>query len=75
MALETDESRLGRLEGQVGELSTAVQDLGRRLDAGLAELRQELRATNARIDRLLLAMLAGAAGIIAALVVLAIRAE
>ncbi len=74
-ALETDESRLGRLEGQVGELSLATQDLRQEVRQHRQETREDLRALSARIDRLLLAMLAGAAGIMAALVVLAIRAE
>jgi putative exporter of polyketide antibiotics len=60
--------------------SIAIQDLSRRLDDGLLEIRQEVRETNgrmdqgfqavnARIDRLFLATWAIGGGIIAALVV------
>jgi uncharacterized coiled-coil protein SlyX len=73
MTTETDDSRLGRLEGQVGQQAIAIQEISRRLDTGLAEVRQELRVLNARIDRLFLSTWA-IGGIIAALVVQIIRA-
>jgi uncharacterized coiled-coil protein SlyX len=72
-ATESDDTRLGRLEGQMEQQSIAIQELSRRLDAGLQELRQELRAVNARIDRLFLATWAIGGGIIAALVVQIVR--
>ncbi len=79
-ATEGDDTRLGRLEGQMEQQSIAIQDLSRRLDDGLLEIRQEVRETNgrmdqgfqavnARIDRLFLATWAIGGGIIAALVV------
>jgi uncharacterized coiled-coil protein SlyX len=74
MTTETDDSRLGRLEGQVGQQAIAIQEISRRLDTGLAEVRQELRVLNARIDRLFLSTWAIGGGIIAALVVQIIRA-
>jgi uncharacterized coiled-coil protein SlyX len=73
MTTETDDSRLGRLEGQVGQQAIAIQEISRRLDTGLAEVRQEFRVLNARIDRLFLSTWA-IGGIIAALVVQIIRA-
>jgi uncharacterized coiled-coil protein SlyX len=73
MTTETDDSRLGWLEGQVGQQAIAIQEISRRLDTGLAEVRQELRVLNARIDRLFLSTWA-IGGIIAALVVQIIRA-
>jgi uncharacterized coiled-coil protein SlyX len=74
MTTETDDSRLGRLEGQVGQQAIAIQEISRRLDTGLAEVRQEFRVLNARIDRLFLSTWAIGGGIIAALVVQIIRA-
>jgi uncharacterized coiled-coil protein SlyX len=50
---ESDESRLGRLEGQMDQQSIAIQDLGRRLDTGLAEIRQEMRAVSNWMDQAL----------------------
>ncbi len=84
MTTETDDSRLGRLEGQAVQQTIAIQDLSRRLDTGLAEVRQEVRETNmridqlnTRIDRLTLAILGIGGGVIVALLslvgVLAIR--
>jgi hypothetical protein len=67
MATDTDDSRLGRLEGQVAQQSIAIQELSRRLDTGFAEIR-------ARIDWLFLATWAIGGGIIAALVVQIVRA-
>ena len=67
---ESDESRLGRLEGQMEQVLLAIRDLRQEL----RDLRQELRAVNARIDRIFLATWAIGGGIIAALVVQIIRA-
>ena len=74
MAIETDDSRPGRLEGLAEQQSIAIQDLSHRLDTGMADIRQEIRALNARIDRLFLAGLAAGGGIIVALVVQIVRA-
>ena len=57
MISETDDTRLGRLEGQMELMVQAMQ-----------EVRQEVRATNARIDRLTLAVLGMGSGVIVALV-------
>lgn len=62
-ATESDDTRMGRLEGQMNHVVLVLQ-----------ELRQELRAVNARVDRLFLATWAIGGGIIAALVVQIIRA-
>ena len=48
MTTATDDSRLGRLEGQMEQMVLALQDM-----------REEFRATNSRIDRLTLAWVAG----------------
>jgi uncharacterized coiled-coil protein SlyX len=68
MVTETDDSRLGRLEGQAAQQSIALQDISRRLDTGLVEIRQELRVVNTRIDRLTLAILGIGGGVIVALI-------
>ena len=57
MISETDDTRLGRLEGQMELMVQAIRDL-----------RNEVRATNARIDRLTLAVLGMGGGVIVALV-------
>ena len=57
MISETDDTRLGRLEGQIELMVQAIQ-----------EVRQEVRATNARIDRLTLAVLGMGSGVIVALI-------
>ena len=57
MISETDDTRLGRLEGQMELMVQAIQ-----------EVRQEVRATNARIDRLTLAVLGMGSGVIVALI-------
>jgi hypothetical protein len=62
-ATESDDTRMGRLEGQMNHVVLVLQ-----------ELRQELRAVNARVDRLFLATWAIGGGIIAALVVQIVRA-
>jgi uncharacterized coiled-coil protein SlyX len=74
MTTETDDSRLGRLEGRMAEQSAAIQDLREGLREVRAEVRDGLRAVNARIDRLFLSSWAIGGGIIAALVVQIIRA-
>jgi hypothetical protein len=57
MISETDETRLGRLEGQMELMVQVIQDL-----------RNEVRAINARIDRLTLAVLGMGGGVIVALI-------
>ena len=57
MISESDDTRLGRLEGQMAIMIQAIQDL-----------RNEVRATNARIDRLTLAVLGMGSGVIVALI-------
>ena len=46
MTTQTDDSRLGVLEGRIAEQSVTLQ-----------EVQQDLRQVNARIDRLFLAMM------------------
>ncbi len=58
MATETDDSRLGRLEGQMDHVIITLQ-----------EMRQDIRAVNSRIDRLFLSTWAIGGGIIATLLV------
>ena len=58
MATETDDSRLGRLEGQMDHVIITLQ-----------EMRQDIRAVNSRIDRLFLSPWAIGGGIIATLLV------
>jgi hypothetical protein len=57
MISETDETRLGRLEGQMELMVQVIQDL-----------RNEVRAINARMDRLTLAVLGMGGGVIVALI-------
>ena len=57
MAIETDDTRMGRLEGQMDIVVQVLQDL-----------RQEVRAINTRIDRMFIATWAIGGGIIAALI-------
>ena len=59
MISESDDTRLGRLEGQMELMVQAIQDL-----------RNEVRAINARIDRLTLAVLGMGGGVIVALILL-----
>ena len=80
MATETDDTRLGIMEGRLSEQSIALQDLraGQRetnqnWQAGLRETNQNLRETNARIDRLFLAILGIGAAQIGLLVTLVVR--
>ena len=58
MATETDDSRLGWLEGQMEQVIITLQ-----------EMRQDIRAVNSRIDRLFLSTWAIGGGIIATLLV------
>ena len=61
MISESDDTRLGRLEGQMELMVLAIQDLRN-------EVRNEVRAINARIDRLTLAILGMGGGVIVALI-------
>lgn len=70
--MSTD-TRLGALEGRadeqaaaIAELRTDIRDLRIELREGLASVRSEIAATNARIDRLFLAVLGVGAGVGAA---------
>ena len=62
MTMATDENRLGVVEGRLTEQSSALQ-----------ELRAGLRETNARIDRLFLAMMGIGAAQIGLLITLVVR--
>lgn len=62
MTTATDETRLGIAEGRLTEQSKALQDL-----------REGQRETNARIDRLFLAMMGIGAAQIGLLVTLVVR--
>lgn len=55
----TTESRLGVVEGRTIEHAASIAGLREDLREGLADVRVELRAINARIDRLILALLGG----------------
>ena len=55
----TTESRLGVVEGRTTEHAASIAGLREALREGLADVRVELRAINARIDRLILALLGG----------------
>ncbi len=57
MAIDTEDTRLGRLEGQMDIVIQVLQDL-----------RLEVRAVNTRIDRMFIATWAIGGGIIAALI-------
>ena len=70
MATDTDDTRLGRLEGQMEQVILALQKLRQEL----RDVRQEVRAVNSRIDRLFLATWTIGGGIIAALLVQIFRA-
>ena len=59
---DTEDARLGRLEGRMEEQSAAIQDL-----------RAGLREVNSRIDRVFLAMLGIGAAQIALLVTLVVQ--
>ena len=54
-------------------IDAGMREVNERIDAGLREVRQELRDTNARIDRLFLAILGIGAAQIALLITLIIR--
>ena len=62
MTTATDDGRLGNLEGRVIEQSAALQ-----------ALREDIRAVNARLDRLFLAILGIGAAQIALLITLVLR--
>jgi hypothetical protein len=73
MISETDDTRLGRLEGRMDLMVQAIQDLREsiqdlRIQDVRQELHQEVRAVNGRIDRLTLAVLGMGGGVIVALV-------
>ena len=74
MVADTDDSRLGRLEGQMEQVVLALQELRQEIRQEILDVRQEIRAVNSRIDRLFLATWAIGGGIIAALIVQIIRA-
>ena len=67
----TTESRLGVVEGRTAEHAAAIAALRDDMRQGFADVRTEIRAVNARIDRLILALwgvgaalLLGQAGVI-----------
>ena len=68
MISETDDTRLGRLEGQMDLMVQAIQDLRESIQDLRQELHQEVRAVNGRIDRLTLAVLGMGGGAIVALI-------
>jgi hypothetical protein len=68
MISETDDTRLGRLEGRMDLMVQAIQDLRESIQDVRQELHQEVRAVNGRIDRLTLAVLGMGGGVIVALV-------
>jgi hypothetical protein len=68
MISETDDTRLGRLEGRMDLMVQAIQDLRESIQDLRQELHQEVRAVNGRIDRLTLAVLGMGGGVIVALV-------
>ena len=73
MTTATDDTRLGAVEGRITEQSIALQDLRE----GQRETNQNwqagLRETNARIDRLFLAMMGIGAAQIGLLITLVVR--
>ena len=69
MTTASDDTRLGRLEGRLDELSVSVQDLR----AGLQEVNRRIDQVSSRIDRVFLAMLGIGAAQIALLVTLVVR--
>ena len=68
MISETDDTRLGRLEGRMDLMVQAIQDLRESIQDLRQELHQEVRAVNGRIDRLTLAVLGMGGGAIVALI-------
>ena len=75
MISETDDTRLGRLEGRMDLMIQAIQDLRESIQdlrASIQDVRQEfhqeVRAINGRIDRLTLAVLGIGGAVIVALV-------
>ena len=80
MTTASGDTRLGRLEGRLDELSVFVQDLRQDLRAGLQEVNRRIDQMNSRvdqlntrIDRLFLAMLGIGAAQIALLITLVVR--
>ena len=84
MTTDTNDNRLGILEGRLIELTAAVQELradfrelSNRLDAGMQQVNARIDAAtqqvNTRIDRLFLPMLGIGAAQIALLITLVIR--
>ena len=61
VATEKDDTRLGRLEGQIESLAEGLRDVRQ-------EVRQGLASVNSRIDRLTLAILGIGGGVVVALV-------
>ena len=68
MISESDDTRLGRLEGRMDLMIQAIQDLRESIQGVRQELHQEVRAINGRIDRLTLAVLGIGGAVIVALV-------
>ena len=68
MISETDDTRLGRLEGRMDLMIQAIQDLRQEIQDLRQELHQEVRAVNGRIDRLTLSVLGIGGAVIVALV-------
>ncbi len=75
MISESDDTRLGRLEGRmdlmvqaIQDLRESIQDLRESIQGVRQELHQEVRAINGRIDRLTLAVLGIGGAVIVALV-------
>ena len=73
MTTATDGSCLGILESRLIEQSGIIGQLRDPVESGLREVRQELRYTNASIDRLFLAILGIGAAQIALPITLIIR--
>ena len=75
MISETDDTRLGRLEGRMDlmiqamqEVRESIQELRGSIQEIRQELHQEVRAVNGRMDRLTLAVLGMGGGVIVALI-------
>jgi capsule polysaccharide export protein KpsE/RkpR len=64
MAISTDDSRLGRLEGQMEQVAIMLQDMR----AEIRALNARIDQLNTRIDRLTLAILGIGGGVIVALI-------
>ncbi len=75
MISETDDTRLGRLEGRMDlmiqamqEVRESIQELRGSIQEIRQELHQEVRAVNGRMNRLTLAVLGMGGGVIVALI-------